>query len=335
MTRITDAQILRNSLTFIEQNKENLARYQNEVSTGIRVAAPGDDQSVAATIAQLQSAHERYDGHEKRVSSLEGELTFQEGILSQAAEIFVRARELATQGANESLGYEERALLKDEVFQLRDHLVSLANSKYLGKYVFGGTDNDDPPFDAATYTVPASGPEAQRYVYDSDPGFDQTRDVYITDDLQVTVNTPGNLIFADGIGALERLGRALAGYRTGPNDAQGVPNGLPDGTGTAFTFPADYAEQTQDILETLDLIEDARDNDIITEQSSVAGRLKRLESAGELLGSLKTGVSEVLGRLQAADVLTSASLLTQAKTALEASLTVSARLLNLNILDYI
>lgn len=335
MTRITQSQTLRNSLEYISKNRERTNKYQDEVSSGIRVKEPGDDQAVAATIAQLQAAQERYEGHLKRASSLESELTFQEGVLDQTSTVLIRAKEIAAQGGNETLGFEERRLLADEVFQLRDQLVGLANSKYLGKYVWGGTDNDDPPFDAATYTNPASGPASQRYVYDADLGNNQTRNVYISDDVQIRANTAGNAVFANAIAGLERLGRSLSGYRTGPVDANGIPNGLPDGTGTAFTFPTDFTEQTQDILESMDLIEAARKNEIIPEQSSVAGRLKRVDTTRSLLDSLKGSVTDVLDRLQSADVFASASLLTEAKTALEASLTVSTKILQLSILDYI
>src|SRR5690606_29486905 len=133
----------------------------------------------------------------------------------------------------------------------------------------------------------------------------------------------------NAIAGLERLGRALQGYATTP------ATGIPDGGGAAYVFPADFSVQTQDIKNAMDLIDVARQQDIMPERVDIAGRQRRIETAESLLSLLKISSEEALDKLQATDVFEAATNLSQAQTALQASLTVSTRVLQMSILDYI
>jgi flagellar hook-associated protein 3 FlgL len=272
---------------------------------------------------------QRIDSYRNRTASVKSSLGFQEEALAQVSDLINRAKEIAAQGGNETNGVTARAQLAEEVFQIRDNLVSLANSKYQGKYVWGGADDDDPPYDAALYTNPATGPANQRWVFDAEAGTSVTRSVNVTEELSITTNTPANGIFDNAIYAIERLGRALAGYETLP------ATGAPTGGGVAYTFPAQFSAQTTAIRESMDLLETARASNIETERVSVAARQRRLDTAESLLQLTQTNAQTVLDQLQNADVIESASLLTQAQTVLEASLAVSARVLNQSIIDYL
>lgn len=327
--RVTDAQSARGLLTSVQRQRNLIDKLGQDITTGYKVREPGDS-SQAATIAQFQQTLERYTGYKNRVAAVQSYLVFQDDALKDVNEILTRARELATQGSNEPNGSEVRQEMAAEVWQLRDHLISLANTKYQGKYVFNGTVDNQVPFTPVTYTQPATGSASQRYVYDigSNPGTDQTKSVQVSDDLSIVINTPGDGIFEDAIGALERLGRALEGYRTTP------PTGLPDGGGTPYVFPDDLEEQTQAIQGTIDLI-DAANNAIEIERVDLGGRMRRVETAEALMKLHETTALEALGKLQFTDMAEAATELTQAQAALEASLTVSARILNQSILDFI
>jgi flagellar hook-associated protein 3 FlgL len=329
MTRISENQMIGSMVAQMLRNREAVDKYSQEVSTGLKVQEPGDSR-LSGTISQFREMENRINGHRDRIKTVQGLLTFQDGVVSQVNEALVRAQELATQGANETLDAGHRALLADEVYALRDHVASLANSTYQGRYIFGGNDDGTTPYSAQTYTSPATGAGSQRYTYNSSLAAGQTRTVNVTDDTSITVNTPGNTIFDNSLQALERLGRSLQGYATNP------ASGAPDGTGNAYTFPAQYTTQTQDIKATIDLLDTARQTDVLPEQSSIAGRLSRLLSSDNVLSQNLNSAKDVLGRLQEADVTQSASDLTLAQSALQASLTVTGRLFSQRgILDYI
>lgn len=328
MTRIAENQSARNLLTTILRNRESVNRLGDQISSGIKVKDPGDSP-LAGSISQYRAVLERVDGYKTRIASVQSFLTFQDNSLREANDIMIRAGEIATQSANETNDPVARQQMAAEVWQLRDHLVTLANGTYGGRYVWGGADDDDPPFDAATYVNPATGAASQRYIHDAELGTAQTRDVKVSDDLTITVNTAGNTVWSDSIAALERLGRALEGYETLP------AAGLPDGTGVAFVFPADYTRQTQALQGAIDVIDDARQNDIMIERVSIGGKMRRLDTASSLIGLAQVSGQEVLDKLQNTDITEAASNLTIAQQALEASMIVSNRVLNLSILDYL
>lgn len=334
MTRIAENQLARSVLNDITENRQRYTKYSNELSSGYAVVDPGDSR-FSSTISQYRELLARIEGHQGRVNAVQGFLSFQDNVMSQVNELLVRAKELAAQAVNETNGQNIRDQMAQEIFEIRDHLVSLANSKYQDKYVYGGLDDDDPPFDeVGTFATPATGAASKVIRYDDitlEPGGGLTRAVNVTDDVSVVVNTTGNSLFDNSIQALEKLGRALAGYTTSLDPV----TKLPDGTERAYNLPTEVGLQTQAIADSINLLEAARQNDIMPERVSLGARMRRLETASSLLDLTKNDAEEVLGNLQNVDYATAATNLSQAETALQASYTVSQKVLNMSVLDYL
>lgn len=328
MTRVTETQLLRDNILNINRRRDQIYRLNREIDTGLKVQEPSDS-SVSATIEEYRRTLDKLATFQNRTASVKSFLTYQDDNLSQVGDILNRAREIAAQAANETNSAETRAQMAEEVFQIRDHLVSLANAKYQNKYIWGGAQDTDPPYDPQTYTNPATGGASQRYVWDNLAGRNISRTINISENLTIGVDTQGNQVFDNAIQGLERLGRALAGYETLP------ASGAPDGTGNAYTFPTDYSRQTQDIQAAIDLLDQARTNDIEPQRVELGGKLRRIETAEALLELTETNAQEALDKLQNADIAESASALTQAQTVLQASLTVTARVMNMSILDFL
>ncbi|MFM1848984.1 MAG: hypothetical protein RL417_2458, partial [Pseudomonadota bacterium] len=273
----------------------------------------------------------RIEGYKTRIATVQSSLAFQDDLLKQVDELVTRARELATQAANEPNSSTTRASMANEVFALRDQLVVLANTRDSTGYIFGGADNDDPPYDrVADYASPASGLAAVRYRFDAEAGTQQQRSTAVTDDISITVNTPGDQLFDNALYALERLGRAMSGYQTTVDGS-----GVPDGTGAAYNFPTDFTQQTRDIQSALDDLIGASRDDLLPERVSLGARLSRLEAAQSIIEVNKANAEEVLGKLQNADSVEAISNLTLAQNALEASLQVTVRVLKQSILDFL
>ena len=331
--RVTNSRTTEVLIQQIFERRSSLETIRQQISSGIEVNVASDDPGKAGTILNLQSLLTRIDRHQDRISYATGFLEQQESTLDSADSIMVRVQEIATQGANESLSAENRKLLADEVFQLRDQMVALANTTYQGRYIYGGAADSTAPFTLGTsYTVPGTTSAADRWVYNAagNTGATQTRSVQVSDDVnsQVRVNTAGSL-FTPSITALEQLGRSLAGYRTT------TAGGVTTGAGTAYTQPADYKEQTNDIDRALDALKLARTNDIVVERSSVGARLARLDSVSTTLDSLKSSSEATRGDLQDADIFEASSNFANLQTSLQALLASSAQINNLSLLNYL
>ncbi|MFN8389752.1 MAG: flagellar hook-associated protein FlgL [Bdellovibrionota bacterium] len=332
-TRITNLQTTDVLINQIFNRRTDLETIRQQIASGTKVQVSSDDTGKAGTILNLQSIITRVDRHKERISLVTSQLEHQQSTLSTADSILVRAKELATQAANGSLSYQDRALLGDEVFQIRDQLVALANTKYQGRYVYGGNDDGTQPFTASTYTqspTNTSDPAYSRYVYNTSAGAQATRTVDISDDTSVKVNTPGDDIFQNSISALERLGRSLKGYRTTLGGT-----GLPNGLGTAYTQPADFAEQTHDIITAMDALDSARTNDIIVEESDLGARLNRIDQVSSILDNLKTSTETSRASLQDTDIFEASAKFSNLQSSLQALLASGSQINSLSLLNYL
>ncbi|MCB0311202.1 MAG: hypothetical protein KDD42_08200, partial [Bdellovibrionales bacterium] len=217
MSRITEQVTIQRMLQRLNDNRITVDRHAQEVATGLKVVQPGDS-NVSGIISNLNGVLERVEGATRTANSVNSVLQAQDDVLGQAAEILVRAKELATQGANGTLSQSERDSIAAEVFEIREHMIGLANTKYQGSYLFHGARTDIPPYSQATnYVEPPAGLGTTRYVYETASGGSAMQNqVPIGDNLTVTINTPGNQIFDNAIQGLERLGRSLLGYDTLP-----------------------------------------------------------------------------------------------------------------------
>lgn len=125
------------------------AKAAQQASTGQRVGAPSDDPIAAAELTRLTAAQAHTTQFQKAVSSVRGDAQIAEGVLGEAGDALARLHEIAMQGANDTLSGSDRASLADEVKTLKAHLVGLANTKGSNGFLFGGTQTEAAPFDAA------------------------------------------------------------------------------------------------------------------------------------------------------------------------------------------
>lgn len=339
--RVTNVQTTNAFIDQILRNQAQLEDKRNEISSGYKVVDASDDPGRAGTISMLQSAIQRLSKHKDRIAFGINMLETQENIVQTANDILVRAKELATQAASGAQSAETRGYIADEIFQLRDSLVSIANTRHQGIYIYGGLDDDDPPYDLneTYYNEPPSAAPAEEsaekghWMFD-DPtvelGQTDTRTIKISDSDIVKVISRADEIFSKAINSLEILGRSLKGYNTGLDI-----NGEPDGTGTAYNLPTDYAQQTQDILFALDELEDARVNDVENELSSIGARMNHLEQTEQIIDTLKLNTDKARASIQDADMIQAASEFASLQLSLEGLLASGSQINRLSLLDYL
>lgn len=335
--RVTNNQTITTFIEQIFQNRVALEDKRQEISTGMKTVAPSDDPGRAGTIASLQNTVHRIRRHQERIGFAQNMLEVQETTMMSVNEVMMRARELATQAANETHSSDVRNQMADEVFQLRDQLVSFANTKYQGMYLYSGKADQNQPFNEnnAFYANPGGAapfpPEQVHWQFDTTiTGITEVRSVQITDTDNVRVITRGDELFENCINSLERLGRALKGYRTEP-----TAGGAPNGAGTAYNLPQETPEQTAEILVALDEIEAARTGDIERELSSLGSRLGRLEQVNNILESVKINTEKSRANLQDSDIFQAASEFSQLQTSLEGLMASGMRINALSLLNFI
>jgi flagellar hook-associated protein 3 FlgL len=136
-------------LTSLRQQAEET---QAEMSTGQRLQRSSDDPVAASRLRQLARADVFDDIDTSATNRATTDLTLTDNALSQFSTFVTRLQELATQAATSTLSTSQRAGIGEEVAQIRDNLVALANTRDgNGNALFGGESASD------AYTLDASG----------------------------------------------------------------------------------------------------------------------------------------------------------------------------------
>lgn len=149
--RITSLILSQNLLQNLETAQNNLDEYQNQLSTGKKIFKPSDDPVGIETDLRLKSSLNSLQQWSTNAADGLSFLQTTDSSLGNISDMLQRARELAVQGASDTLGSEDRKDIAFEVQQITDQIGVIANTKYGNKYLFGGT-NTNKPWDGTTWT---------------------------------------------------------------------------------------------------------------------------------------------------------------------------------------
>ena len=136
--RVTHQAISRQALSNLQRNLVRVGDLQDQVSSLKRIRKPSDDPVGTVSALKFRSQVGRHEQLERNLDDASAWLNTIDSALQGVLEHVNRARDLGIQGRNASLGLPEREALADEIDQLRQGVLSLANVKYLDRPVFAG-----------------------------------------------------------------------------------------------------------------------------------------------------------------------------------------------------
>jgi flagellar hook-associated protein 3 FlgL len=294
--RVTQGMLNQQMLFDLEANTDRLLRLQNQVATGKRINEPADDPVGVGFVMRYKSEIAYYQQYQDNANAAQGWLNYTDTVMSQAYQVVQRARDLAVQGASDTMSPDDRQALASEVDQLYQQLVTIGNSQYNGQYIFNGQQTQQAPYGstgAETVTT-----DSGDILYD------------VGDGIHLTVNTPGNKFFGDAsdsdnaFALLKNLSDALKG-----DDGQAVNQLLGQ-------F-------------------DSRLNQMSAAQADVGARLNRVQFEQSRLSDLLNNFQTLLAGVQDADMAKAITDLTTAQSVQQAALQVGARVIVPTLVDFL
>jgi flagellar hook-associated protein 3 FlgL len=128
------------------KNQTKLSILQEQLSSGKALSRPSDNPIEVGNDLDLRAslAHRAQNGRNNDNGSTY--LTVLDSTMMGFDDLFQRTRELALQGASDTLLARDRQSVNDEVRQVLLQMVNLGNSSYKGDYLFSGTDTDKAPY---------------------------------------------------------------------------------------------------------------------------------------------------------------------------------------------
>jgi flagellar hook-associated protein 3 FlgL len=188
--RVTDKMGFDQSVRNLQKNRSEMSELQNQAATQKRLTKPSDDPVAAARILGTRTEDRGFQQFQKNINVARSFLEYSDQALGEMSEILMRTKELALQQASDAAsGPETRRIAAEEVGQAFSQSVQIGNRKLGERYIFGGYQTMQQPFDL----------KGNYY------GDDGDMNVVINKDASIAMNIPGGQVFlgrgisADGL----------------------------------------------------------------------------------------------------------------------------------------
>jgi len=136
-----------NDVSFaLHLHSEAMARLQEQVATGSRINRASDSPSDAYTVLELSSQKNALENFIDRISEVSGTLQLSSGVIADAMSELAEVRTRMTQITNGIYTQEQRERAAEGIDDTLEHIVLLANTKYMNQYIFAGSDTGSPPY---------------------------------------------------------------------------------------------------------------------------------------------------------------------------------------------
>lgn len=198
-SRIADLSLSQNAIQQLQASLSGISDLQNQASTGKKLNKPSDSPVDIGQSLQLRSDLNRNAQLSNNISDAEGWLGTTDSTLGQIVTQLQQVNTLVLQAANGSSDQNARDAIANQIDQIRQGVIGLANSQYGNRPLFGGTASGAVAYDASGAYVGTSA-SVQRTIA---PGVQ----------VQVNVNgdtafgTPGNDVFS----TLDQIANAIQG----------------------------------------------------------------------------------------------------------------------------
>lgn len=207
MTRISNQLLVHNFMSDLRTVQLAMARLQHQSATGKAFDRPVDNPSGAAVSLDLHSVLSYLTQYNRNVDDGNSRLGYMETTLSEVDTQLQRVRELAVQGSNTYLTRSDRSAIAEELNQLLEHVITLSNSNFRGRYIYSGFETLSRSFAVNSNTEDGF---TNSITYRGDYG-SIGRNIGINSDL--AVNFTGKEVFLDQ--TYELTGRQLSGASLG------------------------------------------------------------------------------------------------------------------------
>ncbi|MBW2663528.1 MAG: flagellar hook-associated protein FlgL, partial [Deltaproteobacteria bacterium] len=142
------------------KSQDSYNKLAEKIASLKEINRPSDDPIGMNRVLNLRESKASVQQYTRNMDGCESRLTITESKLSAAGDLLVKAREIAVAQSTATTSAESRSSEAGTVQQLIDEMLSLANSKYDGKYLFSGAKTEEEPFLSSARTAAAIGPVA-------------------------------------------------------------------------------------------------------------------------------------------------------------------------------
>ncbi|BAF60292.1 flagellin and related hook-associated proteins [Pelotomaculum thermopropionicum SI] len=298
--RVTNKMIAQTVLNNLAANLNRLQKLQDQMSSLHVVSKTSDDPMIATRVVTLNSVLKQHDQYEQNISDAKNWIETTESTLGNVTDALQRAREQAVYGANGTLDQTSREAIAQEIDNIFDNIVQLANTNFAGRYIFGGTKTTTKPFESDGE-------------YKGNEGKEGELKWEISQKVEMIVNIDGKKVFGDTSAAGDNgiftvLNNLRAHLRSG--DTQAVSN-------------TDLGELDRVI------------NGILNLRASLGAKANRLETATSQSGGERTNYEALLSKLNDVDLAKVVTDFSMQENVYQAALSTGARIILPSLVNFL
>lgn len=203
LNRVTDLTMSATAQRTLQAQQSRLAELQEKATTLNKISRPSDDPAATAKALETRSLLAANAQYGRNIDDGNTWLAAADSALEQATNVMHRVKDLTVLAGNGSLNQSGKDAIALELEALNKDLVSIANSKHLGRNIFAGSS------DAAAAFSSAAPP-----VFNGVSGSAVERRISATQ--TVRVDADGEAIFGSGAGSLfDVVSKIAADLRSG------------------------------------------------------------------------------------------------------------------------
>ncbi|WP_379138053.1 flagellar hook-associated protein FlgL [Paenibacillus sp. sgz500958] len=304
MLRVTSNMMNSQLLLNLNRNARTMNDTQLQLATGRKINKPSDDPVGITYSLRYRAELSSNEQYQDNVDSALSWLDFNDTVLGQTGEVIQRLRELTVEASTGSNPQSALDSINEEVKQLKDQLVDIANSKLNGKYVFNGEKYTDLPYD---FTKGADGTYDTTTPINTDSG---QINYIVGESVRMPINMTGNEVFGNA-GDTDNLFAIINNLST-----------------------ALKAGNTQAISSQLDLF-DSRSDIVLSSRSEIGAKTNRIELMQARLSDLNVNLTDLQSKTEDAEY---EELIMNSKiqeNIYNASLSVGAKIISTSLVDFI
>jgi len=311
--RITQGMMATHVLQNLMGNMRRLDRLNDQLSSGKEIRLPSHDPARIARSYDLRRSLNETARYDANLRDALASLNATEAALNEATTIMQRARELTVRGADGTLPDEARKAIADEIEQLIEALLQVADSEHEGRKLFAGFRVN---MGGSVFRVEGQTGAKREFRYQGDFGQHVYR-IGPQADLVINVlaadaenaqdpSTAEKGVFLDALNALESIRYNLSGA----------------------------GDPTQVGSTDLAALDDALDR-LISARSVTGARTNRVEMADMRMKEFSINLRELLSKNEDVEIEEKVMELAMQEYAYRVALQVGARVLQPNLADYL
>ncbi len=294
--RITANATAYNALYNIQQGRSKLDTLTEKIASELNVNRPSDDPIATSLLLSTNDRLQAVEQYGSNISKTNTWLSMTSTALQGISDTLTTAKSLMSTIGSGTSDETARESVVAQLTSLREQLADFGNTKYLDQYLFSGSQTSDKPFDRTVGNIGYGGDSIVNSIRIDSAA---TEELNITGDQVLTSGT--------GVNILETMDQLITAVTT--NDVASIQS-LSEDLDTGF-------------------------DQITNLQTEVASRITRLDGAANMLKITKTTLENIISDTQLADTTKLAVELSLQETAYKASLSATAKILNLSLLDYL